>query len=176
MRRPTSVTVFAVINLILGGFGVFGFAMHLATRMNLLSLPGAEKNPSMALMQDNAAYKLYIDTISIVGILATIAIIAASIGMFQLKPWARLGTIAWGAYSVLLTIIGSVVNHVMMMAPLAEQAGSDAERVGMRIAAIASFVFAALFLGYYLLMILMLCRTKVRQAFEPENELLEPPT
>lgn len=96
-ERPTSVTVFAVINLVLSGIGVLGLAWTLVIRVGLYVPPGAEDSPAYKLMQDNAGYRLMTDLLTGVGVVVTILIISASIGMFMLKPWSRLVTIGWGS-------------------------------------------------------------------------------
>lgn len=174
MARPTSVTVFAVLNLILGGFGVLNSAGALAIRFGVLKLPGMENNPAYKLMQDNAQFAIYNDVMIGLGIVAVIAILAASIAMLQLKPWGRLVTIGWGCYGMLVTAVGAALNHVLVMKPMVEQAGSEAERLGATIGAYGAIVVAVLFLGYYALMIGLLSRPKVRTAFEQRDELMEP--
>lgn len=174
MTRPTSVTVFGIINICLGLLGVLGFAWYLITKLELVELPESQQNAAMRLMQENAQFQLYNDVTTIIGFLAAILIIAASIGMFQLRPWARMVTIAWGVYGVLMTIIGTVLTHVMIMRPLLAEMSSGPERVGIMAGLIAGYVFAALSIGYCVLMMAMLNRAKVREAFEGHDETMEP--
>lgn len=174
MARPTSVTVFAVIHLILGGLGVLGMAWALVLRLGLFEVPGAKDNPAMKLMAENKAYALYSDIMTGLGILAVIAILAGSVAMLQLKPWGRLVTIGWGCYGMLSTVVGTALNHVVIMKPLAEQAHNEQERIGIMVGTYGAIVVAVLFMVYYALMIGLLSRAKVRLAFEQQDELMEP--
>ena len=174
MVRPTSVTVFAVINIILGALSVLGIAWGLVVRLGLIELPGAEDNPAVKLMEENAAFALYSDVMTVIGILATIAILAGSVAMLQLKPWGRLVTIGWGCYSFLAAVLGAAINHVVVMRPMAEQAATEQERIAMVIGGYFAIAFAGLFVIYYALMIGMLSRQKVRLAFEQHDPMMEP--
>lgn len=173
MKRPVSVLVFGIINIIFGVFGVLGFAGHLVVKLELIPIPGVKENPVMQLMAENPSYALYTEVLAILGFVAAILIIAASIGMFQLKPWARAVTIGWCTYSVLITILGAVVNHVMVMQPMLAEVDDGPVRVGILIGMVFALVFTVLFVGYYVLVMAMLSRAKVRDAFDGIGESLE---
>ena len=173
MKRPVSVLVFGIINIIFGVFGVLGFAGHLVVKLELIPIPGVKEHPVMQLMAANASYALYIEVLAILGFVAAILIIAASIGMFQLKPWARAVTIGWCTYSVLITILGAVVNHVMVTQPTLAEAGDGPKRVEILTRIVFALVFTVLLVAYYVLVMAMLSRANVRDAFEGIGESLE---
>ena len=167
-ERPTSVTVFAVINLVLSVLGVFFLTWALVMRLGLVTLPGAEDSPKHDLMLNNVGYRLMSDVMMGLGFVATIIIIAASIGMFTLKPWARLATIGWGAYNIIAGLAMMVVDHILVVTPLLKQFTGKPEYSVIVISITVGYGIAAFFFGYYLLMIFMLTRPHVVQAFTPE--------
>jgi hypothetical protein len=165
-QRPASVTVFAIINLVLAGFVVFMIIIWLLSRMGLIPKQ-AEGNLILEAMESHAGYQLFSYVTTGLGVIATILILSASIGMFSLRPWARLATIGWGVYSILMTLIVQTVNYLVIFVPLLDDL-SGAERVGLVFGMVLVAVIGFVYIGYYLLMIFMLTRPNVVQAFTPE--------
>lgn len=175
MRRPASVTVFAIINLVFGAFGVVAFAGYLLNRFSLIPQPrNAPPNPIADAMAENAAFVMYNDLLNILSISVTVLLIAASIAMLKIKPWGRLVTLAWGWYALVIAVINVVVTHMIVFAPLIAAEGDPALRIGLRIGLVIMYVMAGLFVGYYLLMLAMLSRRKIRDAFNQPDLLMEP--
>ncbi len=166
-ERPTSVTVFSIINLVLSGLGVIGIIFWVLGLMGI-QFGSAEGNPVLELMNSSPAYQLFTHIATGVGVLVTILVISASIGMLTLKPWARTATIGCGVYSILMTIAAVAVNYLAIFGPLIADS-SGPERIGMIVAVVIQAVISALFIGYYLLMIFMLTRPKVVEAFTPDE-------
>lgn len=176
-ERPTSVTVLAIINLVLAGFGFLGLLVGLVFRLGLIPMPGGQQNPALEVMENNVAYRVFSDVSMGLMFLATIWIISASLGMFQLKPWARLATIGWGVYSILMKVIGTVLQHALLTFPMLDQA-TGPERTGLIIGLVVGSVFLLVLLGYYLVMIIMLMRPHVVEAFKPDtldDDVYNPP-
>lgn len=171
-ERPTSVTVFAIINLILSGLGVIGILFWVLAKLGL-KFQSSQGNPVLELMEASRGYQLFTDVASGLGILVTILLLSASIGMFSLKPWSRRVTIGWGVYSILMTLVALGVNYLAIFGPLIANS-TGPEHVGMIVAVVIQGVISVFFIGYYLLMIFMLMRPKVVDAFTPvpEDELM----
>lgn len=176
-ERPRSVTVFAVINLIMSLLGVLFLTWNLVLRLGLLTFPGMEDTPRHQLMLNNVGYRLMSDVMTGLGFITTIIIIAASIGMFMLKHWARLATIGWGIYAIISGLLMAGVDHVLVVNPTLEQYAGKPEYSFVVGSIVFGYVLAGLFFGYYLLMIFMLMRRHVVQAFTPEppDELYNEP-
>lgn len=168
MTRPASVTVFAVINLILGGLGLLGFVWWLVTRLGLVVLPTGD-NPGMEVMQENQAYVLFNDIVNGLGLVATIVVLAASIGMLQLAPWSRVATIGWGVYNIFILIVAGTLSQVLVTLPMLEEV-DDQVKPFVMIGVVFGIAFMAVFVGYYALMIAMLSRSKIKEAFTPLPE------
>ena len=172
MKCPTSVIVLGIINLIWGALGVCGLAWNLILRFGLVELPG-EDNQLLELMQGNIAFQLYTDISTAIGAVATILIISASIGMFILQSWARLATIGWGIYTIVMTVFGTILSYVLIFKP-ALDAATDPQRFGLKIGMFFGFGIGILTLAYCLVMIAILCRSSVKAAFRGDKDLLLP--
>jgi hypothetical protein len=166
-ERPTSVTVFAIINLILAALGVIGFIFWVIGLLGLMPKAPQENIIAQA-MENSAAFQTFGHIANAIGVVVLILLIAASIGMFTLKPWARQVTIAWGVYSILIVVVSYVLSYVLIYGPLLPNAAGQ-DRVIIMAALIGGGVFSLLFIGYYLLMIFMLTRPKVVDAFTPDE-------
>ena len=168
-ERPTSVTVLAVVNMVLAGLSLVGAAWALVLRLGLIELP-VGSNPAMALMTANAPYRLFTDVTSAMNLVATVLLLAASIGMLALRPWARLVTIGWGVYAQLTTVLGAAVSYALIFAPLLERAASGPEALGLKIGLGFSLAITLLYCGYCLLLILLLTRRRAVAAFAQSDD------
>ena len=169
MGRPTSVLVFAIINIILACLGVIGLAFNVAMRLGALPVP-TEGNPALELMESNSAYKLFTDVTQILGALGSIVLLASAIGLLAMKPWARLVTIAYAVYSILMTVLAGAINFVLLFQPMLEKTAgtSGPERVGAMAGVIMAAVMMALVAVYWLLAIFFMTRRHVVAAFEDQ--------
>ena len=86
MQRPTSVTVFGVLNLVFGAIGLFG--MIFTVIILILPLPTAN-NPVLEIMRNSPGYAVWMKLAIPLGFLATGVSIAAGIGLLKLKNWGR---------------------------------------------------------------------------------------
>ncbi len=178
MARPTSVTVFSVLNLIGGGVGVFGIAFFALIKLGMIDQSLLMKDPIYAytfkLMEENTPYWLFSQVSAYLGMVATVLIIAASIGMLQLKSWARLLTIGWGGYCIFMAIVGLVISLVMVYGPMLAQASDEQTIVKVTAGKYGAIGGSIVFVGYWVLMIAVLGRNKVRLAFAQSNNTMEP--
>ena len=172
MKRPASVLVLSIINLIWGALGVCGLVWGLLARFQLIQLPG-QNNQLSELMQTNAAFRIYSDLSTLVGVPATIIIISASIGMIALQGWARLATIGWGIYTIVVTCLGALLNHVLLFRPALEQT-TGPERLGVKIGMLTAYAVSVAIVVYCAGMVFVLCRPRVKDAFRGEEDLLLP--
>jgi len=178
MQRPTSVTVFAILNIIWAAIGVISLGFAVANWTGVYEPPTAD-NPVLKLMESNHAYRLFTHISTAVGAVATIVLLAAAIGLLQLKPWARIATIGYGCYTILITLLATVMNELLIFGPLREQtAGSSGpEHIAATAGSVMVVVMAALVMAYCGLMILMLSRRGVIEAFvgDVDEELADEP-
>src|SRR5436309_11142195 len=119
MQRPTSVTVFGVLNIVFGVIGVFSLFGTVA-----LFFMSAESstNPVIKIMASSPAYATWLKLTIPLGLLGAVANIAAGIGLLKLKEWGRKLSIAYGVFALVMGVVGIVVNFIYLVGPLLEQA------------------------------------------------------
>jgi len=105
MQRPISVNVFGILNIVFACFGILGTVASLC----LLFGAAASNNPVAKVIQENATYMAYLKVMIPVGILASITLLVAGIGLLMLKNWARYLSIGFGIYGVLSGLIGAIL-------------------------------------------------------------------
>jgi len=118
MQRPTSVTVFGILNIVFAAFGLFGMIAFIA----LFYLPVGANNPVIKLIHENPAYAAWLKVCIPLGLLSCAALLAAGIGLLRLKSWARTLSIAYAIYALVFGIVGMVVNFIFVTQPMIEQA------------------------------------------------------
>lgn len=163
-KRPTSVTVFAVIDIILSVLGVLGMAFYVVMQLGLIPQMNNARNPTLKLMEENPAYNLFIQVSTYVGFAATIALLCGAIGMLMLRNWARLTVIGWSIYTIVLTILATVLNYFLMLKPMIEEAQGP-EKMGLQIGIAFAIGFSLIYIAYAGLQMFMLTRPKVVAAF-----------
>ncbi len=177
-ERPVSVTLFGMLNI---GFGLFGLAGVLLSLFVGFGSPGAPaagaSSDSIFAMwpallnavSSDAAYATMRQTTVPLEAVCGVALVAAGLGLLALKNWARRLSIGWAIYRCVLALIESavmfmVVRRVLGGFPQVSQ-GALAIAVGV---AIIEAVFA---LVYPLLLLYFLTRPKVVQAFQTGSPL-----
>ena len=167
MQRPTSVTVFAILNLVFAALGVFG----LIGSLTLLTTVNAGNNPVVKIMQDNPGYKTWIMASIPLGLAACIVLLASGIGLLSLKPWARWLAIGYAIYGILSCIIGMVLNYMFLVRPLLEQAqrARGPEAAALAGGAVGGVIGGCLGLIYPFVLLFFMLHPKVAAAFRREN-------
>ena len=165
MQRPTSVTVFGILNLVFAGFGVFGVLISLF----LFFAPSSLDNPVIRLIHNNPGYATYLKTSIVIGFGACLGLLAAGIGLLMLKPWGRTVSIVYAIFTILQTIVGIVLNYLLMLRPLLEEAQhkSGPEAAGAIGGAIGGTVGGCAGLIYPVLLLIFMLRPNVVAAFRP---------
>ena len=121
MNRPTSVTVLGILNIIFAAIGVLGFAAWVA--MSFMPLNANPKNPCMELIQQDALYAIYTKISVAIGLVASIVLGLAGIGLLMLRPWGRSLSIGYSIYAIVIVFINSAVfYYCFFQAMLAKQA------------------------------------------------------
>ena len=128
MNRPTSVTVLGIINLVFAAWGFLGVAMVVA--MDFMPMPANAKNPMLDLMQQNAVYAIYTKVSLMLGIVATIVLGLAGIGLLMMRPWGRWLSIGYAIYGILSVIIGAVLFYTFLLGPLLAKEAASSARPG----------------------------------------------
>ena len=169
MQRPTSVTVFGILNLVFAALGLCGVAFGVMGLTVMANLPeGADMppNPQLDALQ-NPAYMAFNYASIGLGFLATIVLAIAGIGLLKLKSWGRSLSLGYAAYSIVMQIVGVVVSYIFLIQPamaLAEQ-GNDPQAQRQMFESIGGAVIRCLSLIYPILLAFFMFRPNVKAAF-----------
>ncbi|MCS6862293.1 MAG: hypothetical protein NZT92_18470 [Abditibacteriales bacterium] len=168
MQRPTSVTVFGILNIVFGAMGVicmpFSFLMLLIPQP-----PGAPPNPVIDLMTRTPFLRTWTIGVGVLGTIAAIVLIVAGIGLLTMQAWGRLTSIGCAVYQIVSGIVGMVVNYIFLIGPLMEQVRQSGgpEAAGAIGGALGGTIGGCIGLIYPLLLLIFMTRPSVVQAFQP---------
>ncbi len=121
-QKPTAATVFGILNILFGVLGICGIAMSAVVLFIPLSAQMTAENPALQLMEENAAYRTFTQVAVVLGFAATAALIAAGIGLLQLRPYGRSLSIGYGIYAIVMNLAGTFVNVAIVFPALLEKA------------------------------------------------------
>jgi len=167
MKRPTIVTVFGVIGIVMFAFGLCGFSMSVPMMMVEAGKPAA--NPAYQPLADSAGLALYFKIALPIALVASVLLLVASIGLLKLKPWARTLTIGYAVYALVAGAIGAIVSFAVYMPALskmAEQQKDPAMRTGMIVGGyVGGCMGGVIGLAWPVLLLWFAQRPVVREAF-----------
>ena len=172
-ERPVSVTIFGILNI---GFGVFGLAgMFLSTMFEGPGSPaaGASSNSLFATwtglwnaISSDAAYVGWHRISVPLDAACSVALMTAGIGLLLLKNWARLLSLGCAILEILQKFLDCAVIFVAARrVPAISPQGNQGACLAIGVGAVIVYVFA---LAYPLLLLYFLRRPKVVQAFQPQ--------
>jgi hypothetical protein len=141
--RPTSVSVIAIIGIVLASLGLICTPFAL---IPFFMTSAAAQNPQIQMMHDSKPLMAWtIGSLAINFVLA-ILLLAASIGSLRLSAWARKGMIAWAIASSAMAIIGTAVQCVFVLPQLlAKMNSGNPADYGAAIGGIVGAVFGIIF-------------------------------
>jgi hypothetical protein len=102
-RRPASVTVFGILNIIFGSLGLICLPFSLLITFGV---------PQMWDPSDIAV--IWIIVIHAVGLITTIFLLTLGIELLRLRAWARKWTLVYGWFSIVWAVIGTIVNLLLI--------------------------------------------------------------
>ena len=108
--RPTAVTVFGVLNLLFGTFGVCCLGFSAATMFMSFGPEMTKENVPLQLMEESPLYRNFNRMEMVLGIVASMVLIVAGIGLLRLRPWGRKLSIGYGTYAIAMDVFTSIVN------------------------------------------------------------------
>jgi hypothetical protein len=169
MQRPVSVTVFGVLNIVLGALGLFGMIFTII--LLVLPLP-TTNNPALEIMRNSPGYAALMKIMIPLGFLACGVSVAAGIGLLKLKNWGRTLSIGYAIYSIVAGLFGSMFNYIFLMRPLMEQASqkSGPEAAGLIGVAVGGIFGSCFGMIFPVLLLIFMFRPKVVAAFRPPAE------
>ncbi|NQU76960.1 MAG: hypothetical protein HQ546_11670 [Planctomycetes bacterium] len=168
MTRPASITVLGILNIVFGVFGLFGTVASVA----VFALVERGVIPVAATIQNSPVYSAWVKLSIPLGLAACAALLAAGIGLLQLKSWARKLSIGYAIYAIVSCAIGLTINFSLIIPTMfKEAAGSQAPAaIGGAIGgAVGGAVGGCLGLVYPVLLLVFMLRATVVAAFPPHR-------
>ncbi|MFN0017097.1 MAG: hypothetical protein ACKVP0_02490 [Pirellulaceae bacterium] len=123
-QKPTAATVFGILNILFGVLGLCGLVLSAAVMFSSFSAELAKDNPAMQLMEENAIYRTFTQVAVALGFVATAVLIASGVGLLQLRPYGRTLSIGYGVYSIVMNVLGMIVNVAFVFPALLESANA----------------------------------------------------
>jgi len=165
MQRPTSATVFGILNLVFAGFGLIG----IVASVGLLMVKANSDNPVVKIMQESPGFALWFKICIPLGLLSCGVLLAAGIGLLLVKPWGRLLSIGYAIYAIVFGIAGMLVNFLFLVRPMLEQAKgkSGPEAAGAIAGAIGGSIGGCFGMIYPILLLIFMFRPVILAAFRP---------
>jgi hypothetical protein len=129
-RRPTVVTVMAILNIVFGSLGLLCNLCGAAQLvMNIASAnrvgPGGGPDPSAqlwkAMTEEIPAYVPVQIGNLLVSLLLSAVLLASGIGLLKMQKWARVAAISYAVFDILLRI-GALAYHFAFVSPVMSRA------------------------------------------------------
>ncbi len=163
MHRPTSVTVFGILNIVKAGFGIF-----LTMTTTALVLARADSNnPFLKMLYDSPAYAAWLKLCIPLGLLSCTVLLVAGIGLLCLKSWARTLSIAYAIYGICMGILSTVVGSIFLIQPFLKNHQDSQAAATAMFGLIGGSISVCLGLIYPVLLLLFMLRPTVAAAFHP---------
>lgn len=170
MKRPISVTVFGILNIVFGGLSVLGALINWV----VMYRDGAEDNPVFAMIEASAFYSTWMKLALILGVIASMVVIASGIGLLQMRQWARIAAVGYSLYSIFMLLAGSVMGWYFVYSPLLDSASKGVSMGGL----IGGLIGGCFGLIYPVALLYFMTRPGLVAAFEgisgPEPALSTP--
>jgi hypothetical protein len=168
MQRSTVVTVFGILNIIFAALGLFGLV---ASVMVFTATGSSSNNPVIQTIHNNPSYAAWLKISLVLGMGASAALLAAGIGLLNLKPWARTLSIIYAIYAIVNVLVGGVANYIFLIQPMMQQAQQKQgpEAAGAIGGAVGGMFGTCFGLVYPVLLLIFMLRPKVVAAFRPSG-------
>jgi hypothetical protein len=163
--RPTVVTVLGVLNIVFGGLGLLTSLVNLILPNTPLYRQLGKGNMAIDFMNRSEAFQSYMQVASILGVVGSVVLIVAGIGLLKMRPWSRPLSIAYAVFAIVSGIVGTVVTYQTVFVPMIEQAATPQERIIATSASIGGIGGGFAGLLYPVALIFLLLRKTVGAAF-----------
>ncbi len=161
-ERPISVLIFGILNI---GFALLGLLGLLFSVLIVPHMNGG-KNPMLEQMNSSPGYAAWMRISTPLGGVVSLILLAAGVGLLMLQNWARIVSIGYGVYTIIMCIVGSIVMVNLFSTLAAQSPAPQLFRVFMAIGMVFGLLIG---LAYPILLIIFMTRPKVVAAFRPEQ-------
>ena len=176
MKRPTSVTVFGILNIVFAVIGMCGVAVTAAQPAIQQAMEQAAKDNGQEVKQDPVQKLLaadpkvrLIENISTgSGVVVTLVLLISGVALLLMRPWGRTLSIVYAVYDILSKIALSALSFWFIQSALEGQEEVPAEIPVGTLQGIFAFSFGcSLIFGlvYPIVLLIFMFRTTVTEAF-----------
>jgi hypothetical protein len=165
MRRPTSFTVFGILNLLFGVFGLFGVMSSAA--MIFLPQTATRYNPWLEIYFRNPTLVLYWKCSLVWGSLFSVILIFSGIGLLAFRPWGRILAIAYAFFGIVSSMVSFAVNYFYIMPMVLEKISmlpDSLQKSGMLGGVTGIYIGAGVGIFYPLILFFFMSRDSVFEA------------
>jgi len=117
MNRPTSATVFGVLNILFSVLGFLGSAYSALVYLAVSDPNNAAANPFEAL-ELSPLMATWLKAATILGFFANVVLLAAGVGLLMMRGWGRMLSLIYSIYAIVGTAVGMVMNWFFIVMPL----------------------------------------------------------
>jgi len=179
-RRPTVVTVFAVLAIIFGSLGALAGICNIPQYLGVRLTP----NPILDSMQKDSVILSYMLISLVINLILSVILLTAGIGLLSLKPSSRVWIIRYAVIHIVVTVLGLILslsfiqsrNQALLQQTLAAnpQLNTPQMKAVVQYSAVGGYCFAVVFLIWPLLILYYMNRPHVKAAFDPALPPLPP--
>ena len=129
MQRPTSVTVFGILNLVFGGFGLLITAVQ-AIALFLVNPQPGQVDP---MLDANSLWGMWTRVSIVLSVAMVTLLILSGIGLLTWRPWGRSLAIGYAVFGIVVGIVSILMPLSLFAQPAFEdlKARGGPEAVGM---------------------------------------------
>lgn len=120
MKRPASVTVFGILNILFGGLSILGALFSLV----VIFTNGGKDNPVFALMETSAFYSTWMRLSVILSVIASVVVMASGVGLLNMRRWARTAAVGYSLYTIVMVLLGGIMGWFYVYSPLLDEIGA----------------------------------------------------
>ena len=132
--RPMAVTIFGILNLVFGAFGLMGFVFSMAAAANIANANGMG---------------IYYLVSVVYSLVTSILLIVAGIGLLRWKPWGRRTSIIYGWTSIAGTVLMAILQYFTIWNNEGFQgAGSWALLIGVGVGIVFQCIYPGILLAF----------------------------
>ena len=176
MKRPTSVTVFGILNIVFAVIGMCGVAVTAAQPAIQQAMEQAAKDNGQEVKQDPVQKLLAADPkVRLIGnistgsgVVVTLVLLISGGALLLMRPWGRTLRIVYAVYDILSKIALSALSFWFIQSALEGQEEVPAEIPVGTLQGIFAFSFGcSLIFGlvYPIVLLIFMFRTTVTEAF-----------
>ncbi len=116
MNRPTSATVFGVLNIVFSVLGILGTAYSALVYLVANDPNDVAANPFDA-FEMGPLMSAWMKGATILGFIANAVLFAAGIGLLMMRRWGRTLSLVYAVYAVIATVIGTAMSWFFIVLP-----------------------------------------------------------